>query len=221
MPEETNDGVAYLMALRRSAGLPATNAETPATERDPDIQETAGSNGNADTQTQFAGAEKRRSPRYKCEGSAELREQGCDVRTWATFSDISLHGCYVEAQATYPAGTVLYLKLEANRFKVETKGNVRVNYPYLGIGIAFVEMTEENRTHLRELLSSISRPSTIMGPGIFSVSPTAGPLEDVPPISNPEIVVRELVEFFETRQMLMREDFLKILRSSQSLQAKP
>ena len=51
-------------------------------------------------------------PVTKCEGSAEVREDGCDVRTWATFTDVSVHGCYVEAQATYPAGTILHLKLE-------------------------------------------------------------------------------------------------------------
>ena len=70
----------------------------------------------------FTGADKRRSPRYKCEGSAELREQGCDVRTWATFTDVSLHGCYVEAQATYPAGTMLHMKLEANGIRMEGTG---------------------------------------------------------------------------------------------------
>ena len=71
-----------------------------------------------------------------------LREDGRDVRTWATFSDVSLHGCYVEAQATYPVGTILHMKLEANGVRVETKGNVRVSYPYLGMGIAFVDMSD-------------------------------------------------------------------------------
>ena len=70
-----------------------------------------------------------------------MRTEGCDVRTWATFTDISLYGCYIEAQATFPAGTVLNLKLEANGIRVETRGNVRVNYPYLGMGVAFVGMT--------------------------------------------------------------------------------
>ena len=50
------------------------------------------------------------------------------------------------------------MKLEANGVRVETKGNVRVSYPYLGMGIAFAEMSEENRGPLRELLATISRP---------------------------------------------------------------
>jgi hypothetical protein len=68
-----------------------------------------------------------------------MRADGCDVHTWAAFTDVSLHGCYVEAQATYPAGAMLPMKLEANGVRLETKGSVRVSYPYLGMGIAFEE----------------------------------------------------------------------------------
>ena len=107
------------------------------------------------------------------EGSAELREDGCDVRTWATFSGISLHGCYVEAQATYPVGTVLSMKLEANGVRLETNGSVRVSYPYLGMGLAFVDITAENHARLRELLATITRPTVIMGPGMASSFPPA------------------------------------------------
>jgi hypothetical protein len=46
-------------------------------------------------------------------------------------------------------------ELEANGFRVETKGNVRVNYPYLGMGIAFVDMSAENQGQLAGLLSTI------------------------------------------------------------------
>jgi len=31
-----------------------------------------------------------------------LREITSSVATWATFTDISLHGCYVEAMFTFP-----------------------------------------------------------------------------------------------------------------------
>ena len=92
------------------------------------------------------------SPRYKCEGSAEIQEDGREVRTWATFSDVSLHGCYVEAQATYPVGTTLHLKLEANGIRVECQASVRVTYPYLAMGISFGEMSDENRRALKELI---------------------------------------------------------------------
>ncbi|MGO9086184.1 MAG: PilZ domain-containing protein [Candidatus Sulfotelmatobacter sp.] len=210
------EGIAYLMALKRS-GAPAS-AEAPAPERSPGGHGTWGGAavGSSSAPAKSPAVEKRRSPRYKCDGKTELREEGCEVRTWASFTDISMHGCYVEAQATYPAGTVLHMKLEANGFKVEVKGNVRVTYPYLGMGIAFTDMSDEARTHLRELLGSITQSSVIVGPGIASTLPATTPLGAVPQISDPQGAIRMLVEFFENRQMLTREDFLRVLRTSQS-----
>lgn len=200
MAEEINDSVAYLKALKQPVAPPA--------------EKHAGSNNAVDEQ--YQGTEKRRSRRYKCEGSVQIRQEGRDVNTWAAFTDISLHGCYVEAQATYPIGTQLHLKLEANGVRIETKGTVRVNYPYLGMGIAFVDMSEEAQAHLRQMLATITHACVIMGPGIASSLPATGPLNAVPLITDPGAAVQALIEFFESRQMLMREDFLRIVRKSQT-----
>ena len=137
------------------------------------------------------------------------------MHTWASFTDISLHGCYVEAQATYPAGTVLQLKLEANGIRVETLGNVRVNYPYLGMGIAFVDMSEENAARLRQMLTAMIRRCVIAGPAIASTLPATAALPAIPEITDPQAALQALTDFFETRQMLMREDFVRLVSNSQ------
>ncbi len=217
MAEEMDEGVAYLRALKHSVS-PLAAAAGPA--RETGAGEPGANSALAGSGDQFKGTDKRRSPRYRCEGSAELLEDGCEVRTWASFSDISLHGCYVEAQATYPAGTVLHMKLDAGGVRVESRGNVRVSYPYLGMGIAFVEMSAENQARLRELLAKVSRPSMIMGPGIASSLPSSTPLEAMPTIANPTAAVQALKDFFESRQMLMRDDFVRIVRKSQGADAK-
>jgi hypothetical protein len=220
MAEGIDEGVSYLRALKQSSSLQEGTAAAPA--RESAAENLPGSEGRyANATERFPGKEKRRSTRYKCEGSAGMREEGCDVHTWASFTDISLHGCYVEAQATYPVGTTLHLKLEANSVRVESKGTVRVSYPYLGMGIAFVDVSDETRERLKEMLGSVSRPASIMGPGIASAIPARGPLEAAQVISDPAAAVRALTEFFENRQMLMREDFLRILRSSQGGEKKP
>ena len=214
MAQEIDAGVAYLMALKQSTTAHSGTAAVPAEAKDPEphmaVDGTTSHSGE-----RFTGAEKRRSMRYKCDGSAEIREDGCDVRTWASFTDISIHGCYVEAQATYPAGTILHMKLDVNGIRIETKGNVRVSYPYLGMGIAFVDMSPENLEQLKRMLATISRPSLIMGPGIASSLPASGSLNAIPQITDPAAALQALVEFFQSRQMLMREDFLRLLKKSQ------
>lgn len=219
MAQEINDGVNYLRALKQTGNPLAATAAAPAPETGAEQHSGSGATV-ADPGERFQSAEKRRSRRYQCEGSVEMCEDGCEVRTWATFSDIGLHGCYIEAHATYPVGTVLHMKLEANGVRVETKGSVRVSYPYLGMGVAFGEISEENRARLRELLATISRPIVIMGPGIASSLPASGPLDAVPLIAEPGAAVQALIEFFESRPMLMREDFLRILLKSQGTDTK-
>ena len=211
MAQEINEGIAYLMALKQGVGQTSAAGAAAAQELGAPRDKTS-----ADGEEHYEGAEKRRSPRFRCEGSAEVREEGCDVRTWATFTDISLHGCYVEAQATYPPGTVLQLKLEANNLRVETKGVVRVTYPYLGMGISFEGISEENRDQLKRLLMTLSRRCLVMGPGIAASLPSGSPSACAPLISDPAAVVQAIVSFFESRQVLMRDDFLRILSKSQS-----
>jgi hypothetical protein len=219
MAQEVNDSVSYLRALQQSSSPREGTAAAPARETSPAPHPGPEStDGNA--REQFQGGEKRRSTRYKCDGSAEIREDGCDVQTFAAFTDVSLHGCYVEAQATYPVGAVLHLKLDANGVRVESKGIVRVSYPYLGMGIAFAEVAEETRERLKQMLGSLTRPTAIMGPGMASSLPARGSMDALPPIADPRAAVQALTEFFENRQMLMREDFLRILRKSQVPEAK-
>jgi hypothetical protein len=208
LSDDTSDGASYLSALKRS-GAPqaAGTAPAPTVASDPVPQNRSH-------------AEKRRSPRYKCQGSAQLREINSGEAIWATFTDISLHGCYVEATSTYRIGSMLALKIDVNGFRVETRGEVRVAYPNLGMGIFFTTMSDEDRERLRELLRSLSRPPAILGSGgpsrISTVARSdASDAITNPNISNPRAALHALVEFFEDRQMLSREEFRRILRKSQ------
>jgi hypothetical protein len=206
MSEDNREGVAYLLALKQSSQAAAASA--PAGNADPDAPELHGE--------QFHGANKRQARRYKCEGSVEMRTEGCDVRTWATFTDISLYGCYIEAQATFPAGTVLNLKLEANGIWVETRGNVRVNYPYLGMGVAFVGMTEENVGRLRRILASASRGCVVERMDVGSRVAGSEAVSGTPVIAEAAAVIRELMDFFENHETLGREDFVRMLHGGHS-----
>jgi PilZ domain len=207
MSDEDNAGASYLAALKRS-GPQAAGA---AAARAPSSSETgAPASGHS-----FPG-DKRRSPRYPCQGSAHLREIGNGVATWATFTDISLHGCYVEAMSTFRLGTKVSVTIEVNGFRVESQAEVRVVYPNLGMGLSFTTMSDPDRERLRELLRSLSRPSVIMGANsreIPSVAPQPGIF---PPVANPGLALGAVTRFFEQRHLLSREEFIRILRHSQT-----
>jgi hypothetical protein len=167
----------------------------------------------------FRGPERRRVVRYYCEGSAEIRRDGTDLQIRARFTDMSLQGCYLESEVAFPVGAILHVKLEANCTLVENKGCVRVSYPH-GMGLSFVEVTEEARGLLQQMLDRVTRPSLIAGPEIASSSPVLVPTANLPAIANPTAAVLALFEFFEKRLTLSREDFRRILHKSQDAHPK-
>jgi hypothetical protein len=209
MADENDAGAAYLAALKQSTPPQAAGAGSA---RAPEVPQSA--EARAGGVNPAGSADKRRSPRYRCQGSAHIREANSGVATWTTFTDISLHGCYVEATATYGLGAVLGLKLEANGFRIEATGEVSVAYPNLGMGISFTKMSEGDRERLRELVRSISRPSMILGSPVTKRAPSPLPSDSLPHVANPGAALQAMRNFFEDRQMMGREEFLRILQKS-------
>jgi hypothetical protein len=178
MAQEPNHGISYLMALKRN-GSDAASAAAPARESSPETQ--PGGTGNyqsAPAQPSYHGAEKRRT-RYKCEGSAQMRELTAKSTPGRALPISAFTAARLRPRPPIPWEPVLQLKLEANGVKVEVTGNVRVSYPYLGMGIAFVNMTDENEARLLDMLSTISHLAALgdHGTGHSFVTPyhwTAG-----------------------------------------------
>jgi PilZ domain len=211
MPDENDAGAAYLAALKRSTVAEGTGA---APARAPDLAPTPGTLPGIAPGRTGPVPEKRRSPRYRCQGSAQLREVSSGIGTWATFSDISMHGCYVESAAGYSRGTALALTIEVNDFRVESLGEVRIAYPGLGMGISFTKMSDEDRERLRGLVRSLSQPSVIMTPRPAERLASTPPVTPAPAVANPAAALQAISKFFEERHVMGREEFLRILRKS-------
>lgn len=159
-------------------------------------------------------SERRGNPRYKCEGSATFRVQGSTVRSWGTFTDLSASGCYVELKATFPVGALIDLELELNGIRAQITGEVRVSYPFLGMGVAFRNVSAENRRVLAEMIDSV-RPS------IRKVAAAETeknlPATSLPIILNAGAALQALADFFEGHTLLSKEEFIRVLRKSQGL----
>ena len=194
MREETNNTVAYLLALKRY--------------KEGSTESASGEEGSAAVRQ----PENRRGPRYTCQGSVELREQESDVRSWAKVTDLSLHGCYVEITATYAVGTKLHMKLDVSGYQIRASGTVRVAYPLLGMGVAFTPDSVEDQSRLRQLLYVLTEPFSVQGSA--SLTPRAA---KVPTTEEPPALLRELQAFFQTRPMMTREEFEFLVRKTRTL----
>jgi len=119
-----------------------------------------------------AGKERRSTLRLRCSGSAEFRVEGSEVRIWGTLYDVSLHGCYIEMNNTFPVDTRVNLVLEAMGIRVQMLAVVRVSYPFLGMGLCFSEIDPGQQLQLEQMLAAVSASATTSSPDP-SLSPTA------------------------------------------------
>jgi hypothetical protein len=212
--DETSEGADYLSALKRSGSPQAAGAATARAPEAPQSRTTLGEVPPS-SRANPARAEKRKTPRYKCKGSARLQERGSAVPTWATFADISMFGCYVETANPLRVGTVLGLRLEVNGFRVEATGEVRAAYPSLGMGISFIRISEKDRERLRELVASISRPAATLSAQGATRALTIPQPDALSAAANPSAALQAMRSFFENRHVMGREEFLRILRKNQ------
>lgn len=150
--------------------------------------------------------ERRRSPRFRCSGSAEFRVDGNDVRMWGTLTDVSLHGCYVEMANTFPVDTRVNLRLEALEIRVHVQAVVRVSYPLLGMGLCFVNVEPDQRKQVERLLLAISLHAP--RPSAAAPKTSTHSLADV----DLQFMLDALTEFFRTHSLLSRMEFYQIAK---------
>ena len=191
------DGVNYLRRLKAPV---AEGAPAAATAR---------SDGKPGVATASPGFQDRRqSPRIRCSGSVEFRAKGSDVRMWGTLTDISLHGCYVEMNSTFPVDTRVDLVLKSFGIRIHTAGTVRATYPSLGMGICFADIEPLEQLQLKQLLAALSGRGTIS---------TGRPAEETGVketlgLGDPKTILGEITGFFQTNQLLSRAEFYQIAK---------
>jgi len=205
-PGSGEEGVNYLRRLKGGVlgGGAADAFATPAPAPAP-TQTTGESPANA---TLRAGRERRQSPRLRCSGSVEFRTGGNDVRMWGTLTDVSLHGCYVEMNTTFPAGTKVDLILKSFGMRIQASGTVRVTYPFLGMGICFAEIKAEQLLQLKQLLGALAGHNDVSNSG----SAEENGMNETLRSADPKTLLEEIKVFFQEKQMLSREEFNQIAK---------
>jgi hypothetical protein len=99
---------------------------------------------------------KRRSVR-RCPlvASVEVTELGSGALLSARTSELAIGGCYVDALNPFPKGTLVGLRILRDQGVFETKAKVVYCDPRFGMGLAFTEMTPDQRSLLEAWLAEI------------------------------------------------------------------
>jgi len=110
--------------------------------------------------------ERRRHPRYRCQNSVEIHIAN-GASFWGTVADLSLGGCYVEMPIPLDTGTKLKLAIWFGQEKAWAEGEVAHRTPGFGVGIRFVQISDQDVERIRVFLSKLApfaRKSAPRGP---------------------------------------------------------
>jgi hypothetical protein len=195
------EGVSYLRRLKKEVG----DAPAWAAVQGHAKAEAAG--------TTIDWEERRRSARLRCSGSAEFRTEGSGVRLWGTLTDISLHGCYLEMNTTFPVDTKVDLVLKSCGIRIQAPGTVRASYAFLGMGIRFQGIAPEQQSQLEQLLGALAGHRTFTN----GIPASENGLHDTLRAVDPRALLAEVVEFFRKNSQLSRDQFQEISKRTRRL----
>jgi len=186
--------------LRRLKGDPAEGAPADAAAK--------GTGRNPEATATPVLKERRQSPRLRCSGSVEFRAEDNNARKWGTLTDVSLHGCYVEMNTTFPVDTRVDLVLKSFGIRIQASGTVRAAYPFVGMGIRFAELDATEKVQLKRLLAALAGRSAASNGGPAEENSMKETLK----AADPRAFLDEIAAFFQKSPLLSREEFHQIAK---------
>src|SRR6266478_8817862 len=100
-------------------------------------------------------AKKRSVRRCPLVASAEVTELRSGALLSARTSELGLGGCYIDTLNPFPEGTLVGLRILRDQGVFETKAKVAYCDPRFGMGLAFTEMTPDQRSLLEAWLGEM------------------------------------------------------------------
>jgi hypothetical protein len=101
--------------------------------------------------------DRRTQIRVKCTNSAEVYPAGTTAPMRSRTADLSVGGCFLEMPNPLPKGTQIRMALWVKDFKLWANGEVVTSTPGFGIGVKFIELTEQDKNQLKQYIESMIR----------------------------------------------------------------
>ena len=87
--------------------------------------------------------------------SAEVTDLRSGTRLSARISELGVGGCYVDALTPFPEGTLVKLRILRDQGAFESNGKVVYTHANFGMGVAFTNVTEDQRSILEAWIGEI------------------------------------------------------------------
>jgi hypothetical protein len=87
--------------------------------------------------------------------SAEVTDLRSGTRLSARISELGVGGCYVDALTPFPEGTLVKLRIVRDQGTFESSGKVVYTHANFGMGVAFTNVTADQRSILEAWIAEI------------------------------------------------------------------
>ena len=87
--------------------------------------------------------------------SAEVTDLHSGTRLSARISELGVGGCYVDALTPFPEGTLVKLRIIRDQGAFESNGRVVYMHANFGMGVAFTNVTSDQRSILEAWIADI------------------------------------------------------------------
>jgi hypothetical protein len=101
--------------------------------------------------------DRRAHPRFKTVNSVEVHPEGQQAPIRARTADLSVGGCFIEMPTPLPRGAQMRIGIWVKDTKLWANGRVVTSNPGFGIGVQFLQISDEDKTQLEQFLESTIR----------------------------------------------------------------
>jgi hypothetical protein len=129
--------------------------------------------------------------RHICTGGAQVKLEGTSQPRWATVRDISLTGVYLEATEPLAPQSRLETTIKVEEIEFSSRAIVRTSKPGVGMGIAFTEMSVDDRDRLDQLVRMLEEKER--GPAA-EAAPDHAERQEPSPLLSAQVVMPRAAE---------------------------
>lgn len=152
-------------------------------------------------------AERRTSDRQLFAATAEVIEEVTGARFSTRTMDLGPGGCFIDTTNPLPVGSRVHVKISKGSNEFKTNGTVVYSQCGMGMGIAFLELSDKHQEELRGWLGSEITEKTLSG---HAPNPHAVKLLEVADSKSLRSVTR-LVRLLVTKGILTESEASSVL----------
>lgn len=150
---------------------------------------------------------RRKHQRHSFSATAEVVDLASGARLTTRAADLNKGGCYLDMMTPLPIGANVRIHIQSFGDEFTCTAVVRDSQPGMGMGVAFADLDDAQRSLIESWIERLSSPAT--GP---SSSPVQGAAKAAQPLQQKDALAVKLIDLLHKKGLLSSSDVSSLLR---------